>query len=217
MLPILSSIGVVDVLPSFLHPFFPTDPAILNGVYMSEALNPIFVDNFERDPTLTWQYFGSSTGFFRLYPGKRAEIGFALSVQHNSFAGEEVQSGKSGGITAPRRAGCSEQNTPAWADEAEGVGSSRRKPLSPIRTSPSGTLPTQPQRSLLAGVPQKAPKHHSRAPCLRLPCGFEWWPKPLRGHRWQVQWPACLVMHLPAVSGTLGHGTGGRSRAWRSL
>ncbi|XP_053320344.1 voltage-dependent calcium channel subunit alpha-2/delta-4 [Spea bombifrons] len=45
------------------------DPDILNGVYMSEALNPIFVDNFRRDPTLTWQYFGSSTGFFRLYPG----------------------------------------------------------------------------------------------------------------------------------------------------
>ncbi|KAM4747377.1 voltage-dependent calcium channel subunit alpha-2/delta-4 [Rhinophrynus dorsalis] len=45
------------------------DPDILNGVYMSEALNPIFVDNFKRDPTLTWQYFGSSTGFFRLYPG----------------------------------------------------------------------------------------------------------------------------------------------------
>ncbi|KAG8438807.1 hypothetical protein GDO86_005121, partial [Hymenochirus boettgeri] len=45
------------------------DPDILNGVYMSEALNPIFVENFHRDPTLTWQYFGSSTGFFRLYPG----------------------------------------------------------------------------------------------------------------------------------------------------
>ncbi|XP_040201247.1 voltage-dependent calcium channel subunit alpha-2/delta-4 isoform X3 [Rana temporaria] len=45
------------------------DPDILNGVYMSEALNPIFVENFQRDPTLTWQYFGSSTGFFRLYPG----------------------------------------------------------------------------------------------------------------------------------------------------
>ncbi|XP_072001021.1 voltage-dependent calcium channel subunit alpha-2/delta-4 isoform X3 [Engystomops pustulosus] len=45
------------------------DPDILNGVYMSEALNPVFVDNFQRDPTLTWQYFGSSTGFFRLYPG----------------------------------------------------------------------------------------------------------------------------------------------------
>ncbi|XP_019371081.1 PREDICTED: voltage-dependent calcium channel subunit alpha-2/delta-4 isoform X1 [Gavialis gangeticus] len=45
------------------------DPDILNGVYMSEALNPVFVDNFQRDPTLTWQYFGSSAGFFRLYPG----------------------------------------------------------------------------------------------------------------------------------------------------
>ncbi|XP_063785416.1 voltage-dependent calcium channel subunit alpha-2/delta-4 isoform X3 [Pseudophryne corroboree] len=45
------------------------DLDILNGVYMSEALNPVFVDNFQRDPTLTWQYFGSSTGFFRLYPG----------------------------------------------------------------------------------------------------------------------------------------------------
>uniref|UniRef100_A0A3Q1G682 Calcium voltage-gated channel auxiliary subunit alpha2delta 4 n=1 Tax=Acanthochromis polyacanthus TaxID=80966 RepID=A0A3Q1G682_9TELE len=45
------------------------DPDIVNGVYMSEALNDIFIDNFQKDPTLTWQYFGSSTGFFRLYPG----------------------------------------------------------------------------------------------------------------------------------------------------
>uniref|UniRef100_I3MD21 Calcium voltage-gated channel auxiliary subunit alpha2delta 4 n=1 Tax=Ictidomys tridecemlineatus TaxID=43179 RepID=I3MD21_ICTTR len=45
------------------------DPDILNGVYMSEALNPVFVENFQRDPTLTWQYFGSATGFFRIYPG----------------------------------------------------------------------------------------------------------------------------------------------------
>lgn len=37
---------------------------------MSEALNPVFVENFRRDPTLTWQYFGSSTGFFRIYPGR---------------------------------------------------------------------------------------------------------------------------------------------------
>ncbi|XP_074213705.1 voltage-dependent calcium channel subunit alpha-2/delta-4 [Camelus bactrianus] len=45
------------------------DPEILNGIYMSEALNPVFVENFQRDPTLTWQYFGSATGFFRIYPG----------------------------------------------------------------------------------------------------------------------------------------------------
>ncbi|XP_013911350.1 PREDICTED: voltage-dependent calcium channel subunit alpha-2/delta-4-like [Thamnophis sirtalis] len=45
------------------------DPDIINGIYMSEALDAVFVENFERDPTLTWQYFGSTTGFFRLYPG----------------------------------------------------------------------------------------------------------------------------------------------------
>ncbi|XP_034530060.1 voltage-dependent calcium channel subunit alpha-2/delta-4-like [Notolabrus celidotus] len=45
------------------------DPDILNGAYMTEALNDVFVDNFQKDPTLTWQYFGSATGFFRLYPG----------------------------------------------------------------------------------------------------------------------------------------------------
>ncbi|XP_053487206.1 voltage-dependent calcium channel subunit alpha-2/delta-4 isoform X1 [Ictalurus furcatus] len=45
------------------------DPDILNGVYMSEALNDVFISNFQKDPTLTWQFFGSSTGFFRLYPG----------------------------------------------------------------------------------------------------------------------------------------------------
>uniref|UniRef100_A0A8C7XLJ4 Calcium channel, voltage dependent, alpha2/delta subunit 3 n=1 Tax=Oryzias sinensis TaxID=183150 RepID=A0A8C7XLJ4_9TELE len=45
------------------------DPDIVNGVYWSEALNKVFVDNFETDPTLIWQYFGSAKGFFRQYPG----------------------------------------------------------------------------------------------------------------------------------------------------
>uniref|UniRef100_A0A3Q3JQ73 VWFA domain-containing protein n=1 Tax=Monopterus albus TaxID=43700 RepID=A0A3Q3JQ73_MONAL len=43
-------------------------PYILNAIYNSEALNDIFLSNFQKDPTLTWQYFGSSTGFFRIYP-----------------------------------------------------------------------------------------------------------------------------------------------------
>ncbi|KAM8861517.1 voltage-dependent calcium channel subunit alpha-2/delta-4-like [Synchiropus picturatus] len=45
------------------------DPNILNAIYNSEGLNEVFMSNFQRDPTLTWQYFGSSTGFFRIYPG----------------------------------------------------------------------------------------------------------------------------------------------------
>lgn len=47
-----------------------SDSAIVNGVYWSEALNKVFVDNFERDPSLIWQYFGSAKGFFRQYPGE---------------------------------------------------------------------------------------------------------------------------------------------------
>ncbi|XP_069048199.1 voltage-dependent calcium channel subunit alpha-2/delta-4 isoform X3 [Lepisosteus oculatus] len=64
-LPVNTSLSDIQVPTNVYN----KDPEILNGVYMSEALNPIFVDNFQRDPTLTWQYFGSSTGFFRLYPG----------------------------------------------------------------------------------------------------------------------------------------------------
>ena len=43
---------------------------VLNGVAWSEDLDPYFRENYEEDPTLTWQYFGSATGFFRNYPGK---------------------------------------------------------------------------------------------------------------------------------------------------
>lgn len=42
----------------------------MNGVYWSESLNKVFVDNFGHDPSLIWQYFGSAKGFFRQYPGK---------------------------------------------------------------------------------------------------------------------------------------------------
>ena len=55
--------------------FYSLDSAIVNGVYWSEALNKVFVDNFERDPSLIWQYFGSAKGFFRQYPGKRVLVG----------------------------------------------------------------------------------------------------------------------------------------------
>ncbi|EMP27889.1 Voltage-dependent calcium channel subunit alpha-2/delta-3 [Chelonia mydas] len=49
------------------------DPAIVNGVFWSESLNKVFVDNFDRDPSLIWQYFGSAKGFFRQYPGIKWE------------------------------------------------------------------------------------------------------------------------------------------------
>uniref|UniRef100_A0A3Q0SAR1 Calcium voltage-gated channel auxiliary subunit alpha2delta 3 n=1 Tax=Amphilophus citrinellus TaxID=61819 RepID=A0A3Q0SAR1_AMPCI len=59
------SLSVVQVPTNMYN----KDSAIVNGVYWSEALNKVFVDNFERDPSLIWQYFGSAKGFFRQYPG----------------------------------------------------------------------------------------------------------------------------------------------------
>ncbi|XP_076859322.1 voltage-dependent calcium channel subunit alpha-2/delta-3 isoform X3 [Brachyhypopomus gauderio] len=59
------SLSVVQVPTNMYN----KDPDIVNGVYWSEALNKIFVENYEKDPSLIWQYFGSAKGFFRQYPG----------------------------------------------------------------------------------------------------------------------------------------------------
>lgn len=42
---------------------------VLNAIQWSDHLDPLFVNNYESDPSLSWQYFGSSSGFFRRYPG----------------------------------------------------------------------------------------------------------------------------------------------------
>ncbi|KAK9720903.1 von Willebrand factor type A domain [Popillia japonica] len=41
---------------------------VIKGIKWSESLDNIFKSNYEGDPTLSWQYFGSSTGFMRQYP-----------------------------------------------------------------------------------------------------------------------------------------------------
>ncbi|CAG4977907.1 unnamed protein product [Parnassius apollo] len=44
------------------------DSEVQNQISWSEHLDPIFVNNYEIDPTLSWQYYASSTGFMRRYP-----------------------------------------------------------------------------------------------------------------------------------------------------
>ncbi|XP_059352267.1 voltage-dependent calcium channel subunit alpha-2/delta-3-like isoform X7 [Daphnia carinata] len=50
---------------------FDGGPDVMNGILWSEQLDRIFMTNYESDPSLTWQYFGSSTGFMRQYPATK--------------------------------------------------------------------------------------------------------------------------------------------------
>ncbi|KPI95038.1 Voltage-dependent calcium channel subunit alpha-2/delta-4 [Papilio xuthus] len=41
----------------------------LKAILWSKDLNDIFINNYKSDPSLSWQYFGSSSGIMRFYPG----------------------------------------------------------------------------------------------------------------------------------------------------
>lgn len=42
---------------------------ILNTINWTDGLNKYFKENEQKDPSLLWQYFGSSDGVYRVYPG----------------------------------------------------------------------------------------------------------------------------------------------------
>lgn len=52
-----------------LHEIFLLESEIQQAIMWSSHLDPLFANNLERDPALSWQYFGSSTGFLRRFPG----------------------------------------------------------------------------------------------------------------------------------------------------
>merc|ERR1719211_633181 len=47
------------------------EPSLVNAIEWSKKLDDTFKDNYQRDPSLSWQFFGSSTGFLRQYPAMK--------------------------------------------------------------------------------------------------------------------------------------------------
>lgn len=50
--------------------FCPSAPVILNELNWTQALEKVFMENSQEDPSLLWQAFGSATGVTRYYPGR---------------------------------------------------------------------------------------------------------------------------------------------------
>jgi hypothetical protein len=44
-------------------------PEVLKVIEWTDDLEAIFKSNYEQDPSLSWQYFCSSSGIMRQYPG----------------------------------------------------------------------------------------------------------------------------------------------------
>lgn len=44
---------------------------VIKAIQWSENLDQIFRDNYKNDPSLSWQFFGSSTGFMRQFPASK--------------------------------------------------------------------------------------------------------------------------------------------------
>ncbi|XP_071450775.1 voltage-dependent calcium channel subunit alpha-2/delta-3-like [Hetaerina americana] len=46
-------------------------PRLLKLISMSEGLDEVFIKNYQSDPSLSWQYFGSTAGYLRHFPAMR--------------------------------------------------------------------------------------------------------------------------------------------------
>ncbi|KAK0164848.1 hypothetical protein PV328_003419 [Microctonus aethiopoides] len=63
-LPVNLSMSAVLLPPGVVD----TDSEVSVGLQWSDHLDPLFVNNYESDPTLSWQYFGATAGFLRRFP-----------------------------------------------------------------------------------------------------------------------------------------------------
>ncbi|KAF7991299.1 hypothetical protein HCN44_002861 [Aphidius gifuensis] len=63
-LPVNLSVSAILLPPGVKN----SDSDVLSGLQWTDILDPLFVNNYESDPTLSWQYFGATSGFLRRFP-----------------------------------------------------------------------------------------------------------------------------------------------------
>lgn len=52
---------------------FLSDREVAAGIQWSEYLDLLFVNNYESDSSLSWQYYGATSGFLRRFPGNQIQ------------------------------------------------------------------------------------------------------------------------------------------------
>lgn len=80
----------IPVNTSFSSVHIPTNvydmsPAVIEDIKKTEILDNIFQQNYESDPALSWQYFGSVTGMLRQYPAMQ----WKMDPTQDNEGGEE--------------------------------------------------------------------------------------------------------------------------------
>ncbi|KAM7441152.1 Voltage-dependent calcium channel subunit alpha-2/delta-1 [Porites harrisoni] len=68
---------------------------IRNTIKWTSGLDPYFKENDREDPTLLWQYFGSSDGVYRIYPGFKWQDSSETDVFDNRRRGWYIQGSSS--------------------------------------------------------------------------------------------------------------------------
>ncbi|XP_076233881.1 ca[2+] channel Muscle-specific alpha2/delta subunit isoform X2 [Calliopsis andreniformis] len=82
----------IPVNTSFSSVHIPTNvydmtPAVVEDIKKTEILDKVFRQNYESDPALSWQYFGSVTGMLRQYPAMQ----WRTDVTENNMVGEDEE------------------------------------------------------------------------------------------------------------------------------
>lgn len=87
-------------------------PTVLEDIKKTEILDTVFRQNYESDPALSWQYFGSVSGMLRQYPAMQ----WRLDLTESNEGAEEYA--KEGGEEKAERVDIYDCRVRSWFIEA---------------------------------------------------------------------------------------------------